>query len=179
MCHLGFSQLSLWKPVFWDMTPCWPIFCYPYILSSSNNLQMVATNCSESQQHITNQQGISSQKAAVFKINKCDVYFQDLKTYMTLEGPCIIFCNIYTFQRDTQCCRVPPQTLYQWHVPDSAVLTTYHSLHIQHLKRSSWGRTVTVRNMYSWHLCINKQLVLQHCVSRWNVYISKNILTST
>ena len=21
----------------------------------------------------------------------------------TLEGPCIIFCNIYTFQRDTQC----------------------------------------------------------------------------
>ena len=23
---------------------------------------------------------------------------------LTLEGPCIIFCNIYTFQRDTQCC---------------------------------------------------------------------------
>ena len=23
--------------------------------------------------------------------------------YLTLEGPCIIFCNIYTFQRDTQC----------------------------------------------------------------------------
>ena len=22
---------------------------------------------------------------------------------LTLEGPCIIFCNIYTFQRDTQC----------------------------------------------------------------------------
>ena len=22
---------------------------------------------------------------------------------MTLEGPCIIFCNIYTFQRDTHC----------------------------------------------------------------------------
>ena len=30
-----------------------------------------------------------------------------------------------------------PQMLYQWDVPDSAVLTTYHSLHIQHLKRSS------------------------------------------
>ena len=25
------------------------------------------------------------------------------KKYLTLEGPCIIFCNIYTFQRDTQC----------------------------------------------------------------------------
>ena len=24
--------------------------------------------------------------------------------YLTLEGPCIIFCNINTFQRDTQCC---------------------------------------------------------------------------
>ena len=24
-------------------------------------------------------------------------------TNLTLEGPCIIFCSIYTFQRDTQC----------------------------------------------------------------------------
>ena len=73
--------------------------------------------------------------------------------------------NIYTFQRDTQCCStdcllmhrcqlymfrtvttisttprpILPQTLYQRDVSDSAVLTTYHSLHIQHLKRSSWG----------------------------------------
>ena len=39
------------------------------------------------------------------------------------------------------------QTLYQRDVSDSAVLTTYHSLHIQHLQRSSWGWTVTVRNM--------------------------------
>ena len=23
---------------------------------------------------------------------------------LTLEGPCIVVCNIYTFQRDTQCC---------------------------------------------------------------------------
>ena len=86
---------------------------------------------------------------------------------LTLEGPCIIFCNIYTFQRDTQCsstdcllmlrCQlymcnvwgrpVLPQTLHQQDVPDSAFLTTYHSLHIQYLKRSSWGWTVTVRNM--------------------------------
>ena len=97
-----------------------------------------------------------------------------------------LYCNIYTFQRDTQCCStdcllmlrcqlytfrtvtVRPQellcrycmcrlwyvlirpagtTLYQRDVPDSAVLTTYHSLHIQHLKRSSCGWTVTVRNM--------------------------------
>ena len=66
---------------------------------------------------------------------------------------------------------VLPQTLHQLDISDSAVLTTYHSLYIQHLKRSSWGWTVTVRNMYSWHLCINKQSVLQHCVSCWNVYI--------
>ena len=44
---------------------------------------------------------------------------------LTLEGPCIIFCNIYT---------VLPQTLYQRGVSVSAFLTTYHSLHIQHLK---------------------------------------------
>ena len=74
---------------------------------------------------------------------------------LILEGPCVIFCNIYTFQRDTQCSntdcllmhrcqlymfrtvRVHPQTLYQRDVSDSAVLTTYHNLHIQHLKRSS------------------------------------------
>ena len=130
----------------------------------------------------------------------------------------ILICNIYTFQRDTQCsctdcllilrcqlymfrtvtvhlqellflccmCRlwyvlirppgttfeeVLPQTLHQRDVPDSAFLTTNHNLHIHHLKRSSWGWTVTVRNMYSWHLSINKQSVLLHCVSRWNVYI--------
>ena len=104
---------------------------------------------------------------------------------LTLEGPCISFCNIYTFQRDTQCCSTDcllmhrcqlcmfrtitvhpqellfrycmcrlwyvlirpagttfeeellPQTLYQRDIPNSAVLMTYHSLHIQHLKRSS------------------------------------------
>ena len=33
--------------------------------------------------------------------------------------------------------KVLPQTLYQRDVSDSAFLTTYHSLHIQHLKRSS------------------------------------------
>ena len=32
---------------------------------------------------------------------------------------------------------VLPQTLHQRDVPDSAFLTTYHNLHIQHLKRSS------------------------------------------
>ena len=29
-------------------------------------------------------------------------YYKPL-TCLTLEGPCIIFCNIYAFQRDTQC----------------------------------------------------------------------------
>ena len=27
----------------------------------------------------------------------------NIKMDFTLEGPCIILCNIYTFQRDTQC----------------------------------------------------------------------------
>ena len=118
------------------------------------------------------------------------------KTLVCCEiSECSIGCNIYTFQRDTQCsctdcllilrcqlymfltvtvhhqellfrccmCRlryvlirpagtmfeeeVLPQTLCQRDVPDSAFLTTYHSLHIQYLKRSSWGWTVTARNM--------------------------------
>ena len=57
------------------------------------------------------------------------------------------------------------------HTSPTLYYSTYHSLHIQYLQWSSWGWTVTVRNMYSWHLCINKQPVLLHCVSRWNVYI--------
>ena len=32
------------------------------------------------------------------------IFVITVKKYLTLEGPCIIFCNIYTFQRDTQCC---------------------------------------------------------------------------
>ena len=32
-------------------------------------------------------------------------------------------------------------------VVPAGCISTYHSLHIQHLKRSSWGWTVTVRNM--------------------------------
>ena len=42
---------------------------------------------------------------------------------------------------------VLPQALYQLDVSDSGFLTMYHSLHIQYLQRSSWGWTVTVRNM--------------------------------
>ena len=71
---------------------------------------------------------------------------------------------------------VLPQMLYQWDVSGSAFRTTYHSLHIQHLKRSSCGWTVAVRNMWSWHLSINKQSVLLHCVSRWNVYILQKMI---
>ena len=67
-------------------------------------------------------------------------------TYMTLEGPCTIFA-------------VLPKTLYQLDVSGSAFLTTYHNLHIQYLQRSSWGWTVTVWNMYSWHLNTNKHLI--------------------
>ena len=50
-------------------------------------------------------------------------------------------------------------------------IITYHILHIQYLQRSSWGWTVTVRNMYIWHLSTNKLSVQLHCVSRWTVYI--------
>ena len=89
-------------------------------------------------------------------------------------------CRLWYVVRNTlsgtsRWCNVWGRTLYQRDVPDSAVLTTYHSLHIQHLKRSSWGWTVTVRNMLNWHLCSNKQSVPQHCVSRWNAYILQRI----
>ena len=30
-------------------------------------------------------------------------YLKGTILYLTLEGPCIIFCNIYTFQREIQC----------------------------------------------------------------------------
>ena len=49
--------------------------------------------------------------------------------FLTLKGPCIIFCNIYAFQRDTQCCST-----------DCLLM-----LRCQHYM----FRTVTVRNMSS------------------------------
>ena len=51
----------------------------------------------------------------------------------------------------------------------------YHSLHIQYLQRSSWGWTVTVRNMYSWHLSIYKHLISATtlCISLECIYILK------
>jgi hypothetical protein len=70
-----------------------------------------------------------------------------------------------------------PETLYQRGVSDSALLTTYHSLHIQYLQRSSWGWTVKVRNMYSWHLSTNKNLISAAtlCISLECIYIAKMI----
>ena len=70
-----------------------------------------------------------------------------------------------------------PKTLYQLDVSSSAFLTTYHSLHIQYLQRSSWGWTVTVRNMYSWHLSTNKHLISATtlCISLDYIYIAKMI----
>ena len=129
----------------------------------------------------------------IFRNGVLRVRYEDGKN-LILEGPCIIFCNIYTVQRDTQCsstecllmhrCQlymfrtvtVHPQELLcrccmcrLWYVVRNALsgtsrwcdvwgssssnvvpagrINTYHSLHIQHLKRSSWGWTVTVRNM--------------------------------
>ena len=52
-------------------------------------------------------------------------------------------------------------------------ISTYHSLHMQRLGGGSWGRTVAVQNMWSWHLSVDKQSVQLHLVSRWNVYIRK------
>ena len=55
-------------------------------------------------------------------------------------------------------------------------ISTYHSLHIQYLQRSSWGWTVTVRNMSSWHLSINKHLIsaTTWCILLECIYIAKN-----
>ena len=74
------------------------------------------------------------------------------------------------------CNIILPKTLYQLDVSDSAFLTTYHSLHTQYLQRSSWGWTVTIRNMYSWHLSTNKHLISATtlCISLDCIHIAKN-----
>ena len=70
--------------------------------------------------------------------------------------------------------------MYEWsvlwnetHTSPTLHHSTYHSLHIQYLQRSSWGWTVTVRNMYSWHLSINKHLISATtlCISLDCIYI--------
>ena len=68
---------------------------------------------------------------------------------------------------------VLPKTLYQLDVSGSALLNTYHSLHIQYLQTASWGWTVMVRNLYSWHLSTNKHLISATtlCISLECIYI--------
>ena len=51
---------------------------------------------SEFQKH-SSQLSVTSNKFSTCYIN------EPTRCTLTLEGPCIIFCNIYTFQRDTQC----------------------------------------------------------------------------
>ena len=69
---------------------------------------------------------------------------------------CCALASAVTFI--SPCC-ILPKMLYQLDVSDSAFVTTYHNLHIQHLQRSSSGWTITVRNMKSWHLSTNKSLI--------------------
>ena len=106
-------------------------------------------------------------------------------------------CQLYMFRTVT----VHPQELLcrycmcrLWYVVRSALpdtsswynalpagrISTYRSLHIQYLQRSSWGWTVTVRNMYSWHLSTNKHLISATtlCISLDCIYIAK-IVTRT
>ena len=47
---------------------------------------------------------INTCKAEVAPLSTHPVYYEQIWISLTLEGPCIIFCNMYTFQRDTQCC---------------------------------------------------------------------------
>ena len=63
------------------------------------------------------------------------------------------------------------------HTSHTLYYSTYHSLHIQYLQRSSWGWTVTVRNMYSWHLSTNKHFISATtlCISLDCIYIAKMI----
>ena len=58
--------------------------------------------------------------------------------------------------------RVLPTTLYQLDVSGSTPITTYHSLHIQYLHKSSWGWTHEVRNMYNCNLSAQEKL------TQWN-----------
>ena len=83
---------------------------------------------------------------------------------LTLEGPCIIFCNMYTFQRDTQCCNTdcllmhrcqlyifrtvmvhPQELLFRcctcrlWYVVRTALSDTSRWYNV-------WGRTASINN---------------------------------
>ena len=171
----------------------WNLSFYKTIFSMFHTKYGLKTMCSVLVMVLDTSQRLNPGPSTMHDHNQ-NPYKQGNNMDLTLEGPCIIFCNIYTCQRDTQCnctdcllilrcqlymfrtvtvhpqellfrycmCRlwyvlirpagttfekVLPQTLYQRDVSDSAVLTKYHSLHIQHLKSSSWGWTVTVRNM--------------------------------
>ena len=76
----------------------------------------------------------------------------------------VLRCQLYMFRTVTvhpqellfRCCmcrlwyvvRTALSDTSRWYnVVPARRISTYHSLHVQHLKRSSWGRTVTVRNM--------------------------------
>ena len=55
-------------------------------------LKTEAVVSSKKDMYLNKVHGVISQKTLNLTLN------------LTLEGPCIIFCNIYTFQRDKQCC---------------------------------------------------------------------------
>ena len=55
-------------------------------------------------QRTTNTHGILKLKFQVPWITQFPDQTRNCQLTIRFEGPCIIFCNIYTFQQDTQCC---------------------------------------------------------------------------
>ena len=65
------------------------------------------------------------------------IIIQTTNLMKIIEIPKISLKTILYYEDVCKLCEVLPQTLYQPDVSDRASLTTYHSLHVQYLQRSS------------------------------------------
>ena len=88
---------------------------------------------------------------------------------------------IYTFQRDTQCRSTECLLMHRCQLYMFRTVTVHpQELLFRCCMCRLWYVVRTALSDTSrWHLCINKHSVLQHCVSRWNVYILQKNDTRT
>ena len=126
-----------------------------------------------------------------YNIKICNIYTFQRDTHCC-STDCLLMhrCELYMFQTVTvhpqellfRCCmcrlwyvlihpagttfeeELLPQMLYQWDVSGSAFLATYHSLHIQHLKRSSRMDRYGPK-----HVELTRVLINNQC--NYNVYL--------
>ena len=98
---------------------------------------------------------------------------------LTLEGPCIIFCNIYTVQRDTQCCSTDCLLMYRCHFYMFRTVTVHpQELLFRCCMCRLWYVLIRPAGT-TFEEELHKQSVLLHSVSRWNVHIFQKNYTRT